>query len=383
MSAAADPGDHPGTSPGPGTPSSTPHKRRPRYPGKNPRRFAEKYKELNPEKYPDTVGKVLAGGKTVAGTHRPIMVAEILAALNPRPGDLAVDGTLGYGGHARELLARILPGGRLIGLDADPLELPQTEARLRTLGFGPESFIALRQNFAGLPRALAEGGAPSGADLLLADLGLSSMQLDRPERGFSVKLDGPLDMRMNPARGLSAAQLLARSQPDTLAALLIENSDEPHAATLAPALAGRQFDTTLQLAAAVCAKLLPSRPEEEAALSVRRVFQALRIAVNDEFGALEMLLRHLPACLRPGGRAAILTFHSGEDRRVKHAFAHGLPRRPLLPRQHRSHPLPPPRNATPIPAPSPPSSAGPRVRDKNRDALSAWGHDSWPASAMT
>jgi 16S rRNA (cytosine1402-N4)-methyltransferase len=304
-------------------PPAGPHKRRPRYAGRNPRRFSDKYKELNPEKYPETVEKVLASGKTVAGTHRPIMVAEILQVLDPKPGDTAVDCTLGYGGHAREILARLLPGGRLIGLDADPLELPRTEERMRVAGFGPELFTALRQNFAGLPRALAEAGAAEGADVLLADLGVSSMQLDRPERGFSVKLDGPLDMRMNPARGVSAAQLLARSTPREIAALLAENSEEPHAAALAPVLAGRRFETTLQLAGAVRGALA-SRPAEEAALSIRRVFQALRIAVNDEFGALETLLRHVPACLRPGGRVAILTFHSGEDRRVKHAFAEGV-----------------------------------------------------------
>ena len=312
-----------GALPQEGGPPATPHKRRPRYAGKNPRRFSDKYKELNPEKYPETVEKVLAGGKTVAGTHRPVMVAEMLDVLEPKRGEIAVDCTLGYGGHAREILARVTPGGRLIGLDADPLELPRTEERLRALGFGPESFTALRQNFAGLPRALAEAGAAEGADVLLADLGVSSMQLDRPERGFSVKLEGPLDMRMNPARGLSAAQLLERSTPAELAALFAENSEEPHAAALARLLAGRRFATTVQLAVAVRGALA-SRPAEEAAVSVRRIFQALRIAVNDEFGALETLLRHLPACLRPGGRAAILTFHSGEDRRVKHAFAEGV-----------------------------------------------------------
>jgi 16S rRNA (cytosine1402-N4)-methyltransferase len=194
---------------------------------------------------------------------------------------------------------------------------------MRALGFGPESFTALRQNFAGLPRALAAVGVVEGADVMLADLGVSSMQLDRPERGFSVKLEGPLDMRMNPARGLSAGQLLERSKPEGLAALLVENSEEPHAAELARLLAEQRFETTVELANAV-RRALASRPAEEAALSVRRIFQALRIAVNDEFGALETLLRHLPACLRPGGRAAILTFHSGEDRRVKRAFAEGV-----------------------------------------------------------
>ena len=323
MSEAGESDAQSGALPNASGPPAAPHKRRPRYSGKNPRRFSDKYKELKPERYPETVQKVLASGKTVAGTHRPIMVAEILDVLNPKAGEIAVDCTLGYGGHAREILARVTPGGRLIGLDADPLELPRTEERLRTLGFGPEVFTALRLNFAGLPRALAESGAAEGADVLLADLGVSSMQLDRPERGFSVKLEGPLDMRMNPARGLSAEQLLERSKPEELARMLVENSEEPHAAALARLLAGRQFETTVQLATAVRGALA-SRPAEEAALSVRRIFQALRIAVNDEFGALETLLRHLPTCLRRGGRAAILTFHSGEDRRVKHAFAEGV-----------------------------------------------------------
>src|ERR1051325_8619855 len=134
----------------------SPHRRRPRYSGKNPRRFEEKYKEHDPQRYGETISKVLASGKTPAGTHRPIMVAEILHVLAPKPGELAVDCTLGYGGHAQEILARLQPGGRLIGLDADPIEFPKTEARLRTAGFGPETFTAVRSNFAGLPKVLAE-----------------------------------------------------------------------------------------------------------------------------------------------------------------------------------------------------------------------------------
>ncbi len=263
-----------------------------------------------------------AGGKTAAGTHRPIMVDEVLAALAPRPGETAADCTLGFGGHAAALLGHIAPGGRLVGLDADPLELPRTEARLRARGFGPEVFTAVRSNFAGLPRVLAALGW-DGADVILADLGVSSMQLDDPARGFSFKHDGPLDLRLNPHREPSARALLARCAPDALAALLRDGADEPHAALLAPALAGRDFSTTLALAAAVRAAL-PSRVDErESELAVRRVFQALRIAVNDEFGVLDALLRALPGCLRPGGRAAFLTFHSGEDRRVKHAFLEG------------------------------------------------------------
>src|SRR5688572_6476559 len=303
-------------------PPATPHRRRPRYAGKHPRRFEEKYKEHAPEKYTATVEKVLSSGKTPAGMHRPIMVAEILEVLTPRPGEIAVDCTLGYGGHTQEVLPRLLPAGRLLGLDADPIELPKTEARLRALGFGPEVFTAHRSNFAGLPQILAGAGL-NGADVVLADLGVSSMQIDDPARGFSTKADGPLDMRMNPRRGQSAAELLAKIQPAALAEMLVANADEPNAATLAARLAGKSFRTTTELAHAIC-NSLPRLNKDEPDLTVRRVFQALRIAVNDEFSALDSLLRVLPECLRPGGRVAILTFHSGEDRRVKKSFAAGL-----------------------------------------------------------
>ena len=299
-----------------------PRRRRPRYGGKNPRKFAEKYKEHDPQRYGETVAKVLASGKTPAGTHRPIMVAEILEVLAPTPGDLAVDCTLGYGGHAEQILPLLQPGGRLLGLDADPIELPKTEARLRTLGFGPETFIARRSNFAGLPQALASAGHAS-ADLILADLGVSSMQIDDPARGFSVKHEGPLDMRMNPGRGLPASAVIERSSSRALSELLTGNADEPHAATLGAALAGKTFASTTQLTAAIRAALPPMKPEQTD-LAVRRVFQALRIAVNDEFSALDTLLRNLPICLNPGGHVAILTFHSGEDRRVKKAFEAGV-----------------------------------------------------------
>ncbi len=293
------------------------HRRRPRYSGKHPRRFEEKYKERDPARYAETVAKVLASGKTPAGTHRPIMVAEILEVLNPKPGEVAVDCTLGYGGHAREILKRILPGGRLIGLDVDPIELPKTADRLRA-----ESFVAHRSNFAGLPKILPAEQL-TGADVILADLGVSSMQLDDPGRGFSMKFDGPLDMRMNPARGQPVSALLQKIEPGKLAVLLIENADEPHAETLAGILAGKTFATTRALAEAICRALPGSVLDEERENAVRRVFQALRIAVNEEFSALDTFLRILPACLNPGGRVAILTFHSGEDRRVKKSFAAG------------------------------------------------------------
>ncbi|HXS67477.1 MAG TPA: 16S rRNA (cytosine(1402)-N(4))-methyltransferase RsmH [Candidatus Polarisedimenticolia bacterium] len=304
------------------SPTQPVHRRRPRYSGKYPRRFEEKYKEHDPQRYGDTVSKVLASGKTPAGTHRPIMVTEILEVLAPKPGELAADCTLGYGGHAREILARLQPGGRLLGLDADPIELPKTEARLRAAGFGPECFMAIRSNFAGLPQALA-GANLTGADCILADLGVSSMQLDDPSRGFSLKFDGPLDMRMNPQRGYPACVLLEKTSPAALAKLFEENADEPRAAELAHALAGRTFPTTQALAGGVRA-VFPQMAKDETDLTIRRVFQALRIAVNDEFSALDMLLRYLPMCLNPGGRVAILTFHSGEDRRVKKSFEAGL-----------------------------------------------------------
>ncbi len=299
-----------------------PHKRRARYAGKNPRRFEEKYKEHQPARYGETVAKVLASGKTPAGMHRPVMVTEVLEALAPKPGEVAVDCTLGFGGHAQELLARIQPGGKLLGLDADPIELPKAEARLRSLGFGEGVFTARRSNFAGLPQALWDAKI-EGADLVLADLGVSSMQLDDPVRGFSLKHEGPLDMRMNPQRGQPASALLQRIGAEALQTLLSENADEPRAAVLSSALAGKFLATTTSLVKAVKGTL-PRLNTEDVADSIRRVFQALRIAVNDEFSALETLLRHLPSCLNPGGRAAVLTFHSGEDRRVKKSFEAGL-----------------------------------------------------------
>ena len=295
-----------------------PHQRRVRYRGKNPRRFEDKYKEHGRD--PETIAKIIAAGKTPVGTHRPIMVAEILAVLAPQPREVALDCTLGYGGHAQEILAKILPGGKLLGLDADPVELPKTEARLRALGFDKTVFTAHRSNFAGLPQVLAAQEI-TGADLILADLGVSSMQIDNPARGFSVKLDGPLDLRMNPQRGQPASAVLQKTNAATLAEWL-EANDEPNAARLAPAIAGNCFSSTRQLADAVRAAL-PHLGKDDSDLTVRRVFQALRIAVNDEFSALENFLRNLPACLNPNGRVAILSFHSGEDRRVKKAFAAG------------------------------------------------------------
>ena len=297
-------------------------KRRPRYSGKNPRHFALKYTEHAPSLYPEAVQKILAAGKTPAGAHRSILVSEILEVLNPQPGELAVDCTLGYGGHSRAILSRLLPGGRLLGIDADPLELPRTEARLREEGFTSDVFSSHRSNFAGIASVLArETGRRT--DIILADLGVSSMQLDNPDRGFSLKYDGPLDMRMNPNKGRPASDLVSSLNPAQLAELLSENADEPNALLLGETLAGRTFPRTLDLVRAI-RKTLAAHSEEDRELAARRVFQALRIAVNQEFEVLDTLLKQIPECLTPGGRVAILTFHSGEDRRVKKAFASGF-----------------------------------------------------------
>jgi len=306
-------------------PDAPTHKRRRRYPGRNPRAFHDKYKELNPEQYLAEMQKILASGKTPAGMHLPIMVDEVVGCLRPSPGEVAVDCTLGGGGHARAILERVQPGGRLLGLDVDPLELPRTEARLRAAGFDADAFVARNANFAGLAKALAAEGLEY-ADLILADLGVSSMQFDNPDRGFSYKGVGPLDMRMNPRRGEPASQLLTRVSEEALAQLLADNADEPQSLVIARLLKAQPLETTHAAERVLRAGLtaaLPGVAKTDVKMSIRRTFQALRIAVNDEFSALDALLRSLPQCLAPGGRVAVLTFHSGEDRRVKKAFQAG------------------------------------------------------------
>lgn len=250
------------------------------------------------------------------------MVGESLDALNLAPGMIGVDATLGYGGHSAAILKLITPGGKLFGLDVDPIEQPKTEARLRAMGYGEEVFEAVRSNYAGISKVISSRGI-SGLDFIYADLGCSSMQFDDPTRGFTFKTDGPLDMRMNPQRGLSAAEWLERVTPEKLAFALADHSDEPRAARLAEALAGQKFSGTLAFAQAIRGNL-PGLTEDIVDLTIRRVFQAIRIAVNEEFTALDSFLRALPSCLKTGGRVAILTFHSGEDRRVKKAFQNGL-----------------------------------------------------------
>ena len=311
------------------TDASPPHKRRVRYAGTHPRQFEEKYKELDATRHAAEVDKVMQRGQTPAGMHRSICVDEILAILKPMPGESGLDVTLGFGGHTQALLPLVLPGGRMFGMDVDPIELPRTTARLRALGFGEDALSVHRSNFSELAMLLPLVGG--GFDFVLADLGVSSMQIDNPARGFSFRADGPLDLRLDPTNGQSASELLLCVTRHRLRDLLTDNSDEPYAVELAAALQGQYVETTVQLADLVRAAMVlvfkRSMPEEERAAetkkALQRTFQALRIEVNDEFGVLDKMLLNLPACLKPGGRVAILSFHSGEDRRVKKCFQTG------------------------------------------------------------
>lgn len=303
------------------------HKRRVRYSGTHPQRFNEKYKELDPERYVEDIEKVKQRGQTPAGMHRSICMDEVLQFLQPTAGETGLDATLGYGGHSAELLARVQPGGRLFATDVDPIELPRTEARLRALGYPPASLIIKQQNFAGIQKLLPL--TDGGFDFVLADLGVSSMQIDNPQRGFTFKVAGPLDLRLNPQRGQSAAALLEGISEVNLEKMLHDNADEPFAKLLAPAICARRgtVKTTTDLATIirqVLDELVLEDREKLIVKTLQRCFQALRIAVNDEFSALDTLLRSLPWCLRPGARVAILTFHSGEDKRVMQAFEAGL-----------------------------------------------------------
>lgn len=308
--------------------SPTPHKRRVRYAGTHPRCFTEKYKELDPSKYRADVLKVMERGQTPAGMHRSICVREILEALELQPGQQGLDATFGYGGHSRKILERITPGGRLLVLDVDPIELPKSEARLRALGYGEETLMVRRMNFAGIQKACAEFGTLF--QFVLADLGVSSMQIDNPDRGFSFKIDGPLDLRLNPGRGQPASEFLRGMRKEKLIEMLVENADEPHAEAIAQAMVAaynnpdaKGLPTTRALRECVESALLHlPKPAQASDIkkSCQRTFQAVRIAINEEYGVLDRFLEHLPLCLAPGGRVAILTFHSGEDRRVKKSF---------------------------------------------------------------
>jgi 16S rRNA (cytosine1402-N4)-methyltransferase len=300
-------------------------KRRVRYKGTHPKSFKEKYKELQPDQYSEDVAKVLQQGRTPAGMHRSICVDEILEFLKIQPGQIGLDATLGYGGHSAEMLKCLLPNGKLYAIDVDPIELPRTRERLAAMGYGEEVLVIKKMNFSGIDLVVAESGP---LNFVLADLGVSSMQIDNPDRGFSFKVEGPLDLRLNPKSGKSAAALLKTISRHELEDILVENSDEPYAEDIAQAIAskiakGKTIETTTQLKEIIEEALdfLPhENKKEDIKKSCQRCFQALRIAVNDEFGVLDKFLEKLPAALAPGGRVAILSFHSGEDRRVKKSF---------------------------------------------------------------
>ncbi len=303
------------------------HQRRPRYKGTHPKAFKDKYKELQPELYADAVAKVIQKGNTPAGMHRSICVNEILEFLQITPGQTGLDATLGYVGHTLEMLKCLNSKGHLYATDVDSIELPRTRERLEHLGYGSEILTIRQTNFSNIDQIVSESGP---LNFILADLGVSSMQIDNPERGFSFKTDGPLDLRLNPSKGISAADRLKTISQDELYGMFLENADEPYAVEIARAIIlaikkGTDIKTTSQLQQIIkdALKFIPEKERNEAIKkSCQRCFQALRIDVNNEFEVLHEFLEKLPAALAEGGRVAILTFHSGEDRLVKKSFKH-------------------------------------------------------------
>ncbi len=301
------------------------HKRRVRYSGTHPRTYKEKYKEHQPEKYADTISKVISKGSTPAGMHISIMVKEILEFLAIKPGETGLDATLGYGGHTKEMLKCLNGEGHIYGLDVDPIESAKTKERLEKQGFGNDILTVKLMNFKDIDQVAEEAGK---FDFILADLGVSSMQIDNPDRGFSYKVEGPLDLRLNPQKGISAAERICNISREELMGMLIENADEPYAEEIADAVVtkqkrGEKIVTTKDLQRVIeeALSFLPKGEQKEAVKkSCQRTFQALRIDVNQEYEVLYDFLEKLPGVLAPGGRVAILTFHSGEDRLVKKSF---------------------------------------------------------------
>lgn len=302
------------------------HQRRIRYKGTHPQNFKEKYKELHPSQYKDAVAKIIEKGNTPAGMHIPICVKEILDFLQIKPGQTGLDATLGYGGHTLAMLKSLQAKGRLYAIDVDPIELPRTKNRLEALGYGSEILEIQQGNFSQIDQITAKAGS---FNFVLADLGVSSMQIDNPDRGFSFKAEGPLDLRLNPQKGTSASIRLKELTQDELQDMLIENADEPHHKVIAQTIVaqlrkGNAIQTTTELGNIIkdALKNIPQITEAEIKKSCQRSFQALRIDVNNEFEVLDTFLEKLPNSLAKGGRVAILSFHSGEDRRVKKSFKH-------------------------------------------------------------
>lgn len=272
---------------------------------------------------------------TQQGEHRPVLLREVLEVLAIQSGNVVVDCTLGFAGHSLELLKAVGPDGCLIALDLDANNLKSAEERLNPVG---NLFSLHHANFAGVAQVLGELGY-TGCDALLADLGVSSMQIDNPERGFSFARNGPLDMRMDPSRGRTAFEILQSLSTEELAEAFRVYGDEPEAEKIAHAISdrfriGKPPTTTRELASLISEAApvtiqynpLPGqpRPRQQKIRPIARVFQALRILVNRELANLQELLRVLPWILNPRGRVAIISFHSGEDRLVKRAFREGL-----------------------------------------------------------
>ncbi len=301
------------------------HKRRVRYKGTHPKNFNEKYKEHQPEKYKDTVEHIISKGSTPAGMHLSIMVQEILDFLDIQPGQKGLDATLGYGGHTTAMLKKLKGTGHIVGLDVDPIESEKTRQRLAHKGFDQDILTVKLINFANIDQVAEQMGK---FDFVLADLGVSSMQIDNPERGFSYKVEGPLDLRLNPNKGVSAAQRLRDLSQEEMEGMFIENADEPYATEIASGIYSRikggvTIETTSDLQHIIEKTLsfLPAKTRKDAVKkSCQRCFQALRIDVNKEYEVLYEFLEKLPSILNPGGRVAILSFHSGEDRLVKKSF---------------------------------------------------------------
>lgn len=301
------------------------HKRRVRYKGTHPKSYKEKYKEHQPEKYGDTISKVMQKGGTPAGMHISICVNEILDFLQIKPGQIGLDATLGYGGHSSKMLECLQSKGHLYSLDIDPIELPKTRERLLNKGFGEDILTIKQLNFANIDKVVEESGP---LNFVLADLGVSSMQIDNPERGFSYKTEGPLDLRLNPEKGVSASDRLKQMSQLEIEGMLMENADEPYAREISIAIVDAiekngEIAMTSDLRKIIedALDFLPKKERKELIKkSCQRSFQAIRIDVNEEFEVLYEFLEKLPDALAPGGRVAILSFHSGEDRMVKKSF---------------------------------------------------------------
>jgi len=303
--------------------------RRSRYSGTHPKSYQQKYKEHDLEAYPEIKAHLLAKGKTPAGTHIPVLAEEVLACLKPGAGQTIVDCTVGYGGHASEFIRYIGPTGKLIALDVDSVNLDRTRLRLSKEN-APVSFH--RSNFAGIAKVLKKENL-LGCDIIFADLGVSSMQIDNPDRGMSYKNDGPLDMRMDERLKQTGADLLNRLSEEKLSEAFWELADETDHQEIASLIVARRsdrpFTRTSQLVDVIfdAKRIIKKTWQKQNRASksgllhpAARTFQALRILVNDELGCLKELLRIAPYCLRPGGRIGIISFHSGEDRLVKQSF---------------------------------------------------------------